>query len=62
MAHSSSDPSRMNQQRPHEGRGDDEAWKTRPSTETTDDEGVNADVARDRKVAENTPRPGDPRK
>jgi hypothetical protein len=52
----------MNQQRPHEGRGDDEAWKKRPSTETTDDEGVNAEVARDRKVAENAPRPGDRRK
>jgi hypothetical protein len=62
MAHSSSDPSRMNQQRPHEARGDDEAWKKSPSTETTDDEGVNAKVARDRKVAENSPRPGDRRK
>ena len=56
MAHSSSDPSRMNQQSPHEGRGDDESWKTRPSTETTSDEGTNARVARERKVAENAPR------
>jgi hypothetical protein len=58
MAHSSSDPSRMNQQRPHEGRGDDESWKTRPSTETTHDEGTNARVARERKVAENAPGTG----
>jgi hypothetical protein len=57
MGHKSSDPRRMNSQSPHAGRGDEEAWKTRPSTETTSDEGVNADVARERKVAENAPPP-----
>jgi len=62
MGHNSSDDSRMNKQSPHEGRGDDESWKTRPSTETTSDEGTNARVARERKVAENTPAPGDKRK
>lgn len=58
MGHNSSDDSRMNKQRPHEGRGDDESWKTRPSTETTGDEGTNARVARERKVAENVPGSG----
>ncbi len=56
MGHKSSDPRRMNSQSPHAGEADDESWKTRPSTETTSDEGVNARVARERKVAENAPR------
>lgn len=59
MGHNSSDDSRMNEQAPHEGRGDDESWKTRPSTETTSDEGTNARVARERKVAENAPGSGE---
>lgn len=62
MGRKSSDPSRMNQQSPHEARGDDEAWKTRPSTETTNDEGVNARVQRARKIAENAPGRGSRRK
>jgi hypothetical protein len=66
MGHNSSDDSRMNKQTPHEGKADDESWKTRPSTETTSDEGVNAETARERKIAENAPaenapRPGDRR-
>ncbi len=48
----------MNKQRPHEGPADDESWKTRPSTETTHDEGTNARVARERRVAENAPGSG----
>ncbi len=60
MAHSSSDDSRMNKQSPHpaddEAEAEDEAWKTRPSTETTSDEGVNARVERERKILENAPR------
>jgi hypothetical protein len=62
MGHKSSDNSRMNQQSPHVGRGDDESWKTRPSTETTSDEGLNARVERERKIAENAPRRGDKRR
>ena len=55
MGHKSSDPERMNSQSPHAGHADDESWKTRPSTETTHEEGENARVARERKVAENAP-------
>jgi len=56
MGHNSSDPRRMNSQSPHAGQADDESWKTRPSTETTHDEGVNERVTRERKVTENAPR------
>ncbi|MES1157452.1 MAG: response regulator, partial [Haliangium ochraceum] len=55
LARSSSDRSRMNQEQPHEGHADDESWKTRPSTETTHDEGTRAKVAAARKIAENAP-------
>ena len=55
MSDNDSKPSRMNSRPAHPGVSDDESWKTRPSGETTSDEGHNAEVERERKVAENAP-------
>lgn len=46
---------RMNAHSPHGGRADSEKWKGSPSTETTSDEGENAQTERERKVEENAP-------
>ena len=45
----------MNRQPPHtpEGEARDEKWKTRPSTETTSDEGENARIEREHRAEEN---------
>jgi hypothetical protein len=58
MASKSSTPSKMNSQPAHgeqERQGSDERWKTRPSTETTHDEGDDAERARRVKREENDP-------
>jgi hypothetical protein len=48
----------MTRQPPHtpESEAGGEKWKTRPSTETTADEGENARVTREHREQENTPR------
>jgi hypothetical protein len=48
-------PKRQPARTPGDDRRDD-LWKTSPSTEVTSDQGENAQRARARKIAENTPR------
>jgi len=47
----------MKMQPPHTEKGEAsrEKWKTRPSTETTSDEGENARLAREHRAEENAP-------
>ena len=52
---------RPNSQSPHGSQADSEKWKTSPSTETTSDEGENADTDAERKIEENAPHARKPR-
>ena len=52
---------RPNSQSPHGGHADSEKWKTSPSTETTSDEGENAETEAERKIEENAPHVRKPR-
>jgi hypothetical protein len=51
----------MKTQPPHTAKGEasQEKWKTRPSTETTSDEGENARLAREHRAEENAPAASD---
>ena len=51
----------MKTQPPHTDKGEisQEKWKTRPSTETTSDEGENARLAREHRAEENSPTASD---
>lgn len=53
----------MKTQPPHteKAEGTGEKWKTRPSTETTSDEGENARLAREHRAEENAPAAPDER-
>ena len=61
MPSSKNSASRPNSQSPHEDHADSEKWKTSPSTETTSDEGENAETEAERKIEENAPHVRKPR-
>jgi hypothetical protein len=62
MASSKSKTAGTNGGSPHGGAADKDKWKTSPSTETTSDEGENAKIGRERKIEENAPNLGKPRR
>jgi hypothetical protein len=55
MAHKSSIPGHRDLSPAHPNEGDDERWKTSPSTETTGDRGENARTGPRHQREENTP-------
>ncbi len=61
MPSSKNNSPRPNSHSPHEGQAASEKWKTSPSTETTSDEGENADTEAERKIEENAPHLKKPR-